>query len=193
MDISKQIEAILFWKAEPLGYDKLANILATDIDNVKKSIDILEEKLKERGIQIVKMNDAVMLGTSKDCSPIIEAMMKEELSKDLGRSGGETLTIILYLGPISRSEIDHIRGVNSQFIIRNLLIRGLIERIENPKDARVFLYKPTLNLIASLGLSKIEDLPDYVKTKGELDALRATNVETGADKTIKIPVQESNE
>jgi segregation and condensation protein B len=75
--------------------------------------------------------------------------------KDLGKAGLETLSIILYQGPISRAEIDYIRGVNSNFILRNLLIRGLIERVENPHDQRSFLYKPTLELISYLGLSKI--------------------------------------
>ncbi len=56
---------------------------------------------------------------------------------------------------------DYIRGVNSQFILRNLLIRGLIERTDNKVDARIFLYKPSLTLLTYLGISKIEDLPEY--------------------------------
>ncbi|MDO8521070.1 MAG: SMC-Scp complex subunit ScpB, partial [bacterium] len=64
-------------------------------------------------------------------------------------------------GPITRSEIDYVRGVNSTFILRNLLIRGLIEKIDNPKDQRSFLYQPSFQLLEYMGVSKIEDLPEY--------------------------------
>jgi segregation and condensation protein B len=109
------------------------------------------------------------LGTSKDISSLIETLSKEELVKDLGKAGLETLSIILYQGPISRAEIDYIRGVNSNFILRNLLIRGLVERVENPNDQRSFLYKPTLELISYLGLSKITDLPDYETVRKDIE------------------------
>jgi segregation and condensation protein B len=92
---------------------------------------------------------------------MIEELQKEELSRDLGRAGLETLTIILYKGPISRREIDYIRGVNSGFILRNLLIRGLIERAESQTGERSFSYKPTLALLEYLGISKRDDLPEY--------------------------------
>ena len=86
----------------------------------------------------------------------------------------ETLSIILYQGPISRSDIDYIRGVNSQFILRNLLIRGLIERIDNPNDARSFLYKVSINLLANLGINKIEELPEYEQVKKDIDLFKSS-------------------
>jgi segregation and condensation protein B len=84
----------------------------------------------------------------------------------------ETLSTILYYGPISRRDIDYIRGVNSTFIIRNLLVRGLIEKAENDKDQRIFMYKPTFDLLAFLGITKIEDLPDYTKIREEFEAFK---------------------
>ncbi|MDE2188364.1 MAG: SMC-Scp complex subunit ScpB, partial [Patescibacteria group bacterium] len=65
-----------------------------------------------------------------------------------------------------------IRGVNSQFILRNLLIRGLIERVENPADARSFLYKTTLDLLAHLGISKIDDLPEYEQVRKDIEIFK---------------------
>ena len=105
-------------------------------------------------------------------SPYFESLNKEELSKDLGKAGLETLSIIIYQGPISRAEIDYIRGVNSQFILRNLLIKGLIDRVDNPTDQRSFLYKPSLELFSFLGISKIEDIPDFESVKADILAFK---------------------
>ena len=84
----------------------------------------LEQDLKGRGLSLVRTDDEVMLGTAKEFSGLIEDLAKEELSRDLGKAGLETLSIVLYLGPITRADIDYIRGVNSQFILRALLIRA---------------------------------------------------------------------
>ena len=73
----------------------------------------------------------------------------------------ETLAIVAYSGPVPRAEIDFIRGVNSSFTLRNLLISGLVEREINPKDRRTFIYKPSMDFLRFLGLGKLEDLPEY--------------------------------
>ncbi len=167
--LSSQIEAVLFYKAEPLSVKRLAQILKKDEKEIKNALTELREELKGRGLTLVEWEDEVTLGTSKEVSALIETLTKEELVKDLGKAGLETLSIILYQGPLSRAEIDYIRGVNSNFILRNLLIRGLIERVDNPKDQRSFLYKPTLELISHLGLSKITDLPDYDAVRSDIE------------------------
>jgi segregation and condensation protein B len=161
MPLDAQIESILFWKGEPVKLKKLAEILNVSIEEIEKELDTLKSKLENRGLSLIRLEDEVSLGTSSDMSDLIGKLTKEELVKDLGKAGLETLTIILYKGPIKRSEIDYIRGVNSQFILRNLLIRGLIERITNPDDERTFLYKPTFDLLSHLGLQSLKDLPDY--------------------------------
>jgi segregation and condensation protein B len=140
--------------------------------DIKTGLLELENTLKGRGLTLVQTDTEVMLGTSKELSPLIEQLTKEELSRDLGKAGLETLSIVLYQGPISRADIDYIRGVNSQFILRNLLIRGLVERIDNPKDARSFLYKTTLDLLAHIGVSKVEELPEYNKVRSDIEAFK---------------------
>lgn len=174
MDLSQKIEAILFWKAEPVSLKKLAAFLDTDVKSVKNGLAELATKLTDRGITLVQTDDEVMLGTSPALAPLIETLTKEELSRDLGKAGLETLSIILYQGPISRADIDYIRGVNSQFILRALLIRGLIERVDNPADQRSFLYKATLDLLSHLGVSKITDLPEFEKVKTDIEAFKQT-------------------
>ncbi len=179
MKLESQIEALLFWKAEPVSIKKLTTLLNKNEDEIKLAIAILVESLKERGITLIQLENEVTLGTAKEASDLIKTLTKEELIKDLGKAGLETLSIILYQGPLSRAEIDYIRGVNSQFILRNLLVRGLIERVDNPKDQRSFLYKPSLELISYLGISKIEDLPEFELVKKDIENFKNKTDEQG--------------
>ncbi len=188
MNLAQQLEAILFWKAEPISFKRLADMVGSDVVAVKNSLRELETSLTGRGITLVQTDDEVMLGTAKELSPLIEKLTKDELSRDLGKAGLETLAIILYQGPISRADIDYIRGVNSQFIVRNLLIRGLIERVDNPTDARSFLYKTTLDLLSHLGISKIQDLPEYDQVRRDIDGFRQVKAAESATVT-EVPAE----
>ncbi|MBU6426863.1 SMC-Scp complex subunit ScpB [Patescibacteria group bacterium] len=172
MELVQKIEAVLFWKAEPVAVKKLAQLLGVNVEAAKNGLAELKSQLKGRGLSLVETDDEVVLGTSKELSSLIEQLAKDELSRDLGKAGLETLSIILYQGPISRVEIDYIRGVNSQFILRALLIRGLAERVENPEDQRSFLYKPTLELLAYLGVSKIDELPEFEQVKKDINGFK---------------------
>ncbi len=175
--LSAQLEAILFWKAEPVSIKKLATLLNVGPEAIKEGLKELGEKLQGRGLTLVQTEDAIMLGTAREFSSLIEQLTKEELNRDLGKAGLETLSIVLYQGPISRADIDYIRGVNSQFILRNLLIRGLVERIDNPQDARSFLYQTTLQLLSHLGISKREDLPEFTKVREDIEAFKMQSQE----------------
>ncbi len=167
-ELDKKIEAILFFKGEET-LKNLALELKVDIDDIENGLEVLSQKLTSRGIVLVRNGEKVQLRTHPEMSTLIEEIRKEELTRDLGKAGAETLSIILYKGPVTRAEIDYIRGVNSTFIIRNLLIRGLIDKVLNPKDQRSYLYKPTLELLSYLGVTKIEDLPEYSTVKQELE------------------------
>lgn len=168
MTLDANIEAILFWKGEPVSVKKLADILKTTEEAIQTALSELAIKLENRGLQLVRKEDEVMLGTRSEMSPIIETLTKEELVKDLGKAGLETLSIVLYRGPVTRRDIDYIRGVNSQFILRNLLVRGLVEKIPNPDDQRTFLYKPTFELLSHMGLGSLQELPEYADVQNEI-------------------------
>lgn len=178
MTLDAQIEAILFWKAEPIAKKELAKILKCSISDIEKAITTLEGKLKGRGLTLISKDDAVTVATASEFAPTLEILLKEELSKDLGRAGLETLTIILYRGPIARRDIDYIRGVNSNFILRNLMIRGLVERVQDETDQRSFLYKPTFELLSYLGLSKIDELPEYAEVQKEIENFKKSDKES---------------
>jgi segregation and condensation protein B len=179
MNVDTQIEAVLFFKAEPIKITKLAEILEIDTNTVEEGILNLKEKLNGRGIAILEKDGEVSLGTVPEMSRVVEKMIKEELSRDLGTAAIETLTIILYKSPIQKAEIDYIRGVNSNYILRALLVRGLIEKIANSEDQRSFLYRPTFELLAHLGIKKVEDLPDFgeFRTKVEENIAEFLNEE----------------
>lgn len=169
MNLDSLIEATLFFRSEPISIKKLSELLEKTEAEIIEALNLLENKLADRGVRLMRKEDEVTLATASDASALIEKITKEELSKDLGKAGLETLSIILYKGPISRREIDYIRGVNSNFILRNLLIRGLIEKVQNKDDQRSFLYKPTFDVLSYLGVSKIEDLPEYEEVKKEIE------------------------
>ena len=168
MKLENKIEAILFFKNEPVTVSELAKIFEVDSAEVRRAIESLKEFYSGRGIVVVTGGDEASLGTNPEASDLIERIQKEELSRDLGRAGLETLAIILYRGPISRREIDYIRGVNSGFIIRNLMIRGLIERAESAVGERSFSYMPTLKLLQYLGVMDRRGLPKYEEALQEL-------------------------
>lgn len=184
MSLSQQIEAILFWKAEPVSVKKLATLLATDAKAIKTGLVELEQSLRGRGVTLVQTQDDVMLGTAKEVSSLIAELAKEELTRDLGKAGLETLSIILYQGPIARADIDYIRGVNSQFILRALMIRGLVERVDNPKDSRSYLYKTSLALLSHLGISKIEELPEYETVRKDIEGFKGEMITAEVDAKV---------
>lgn len=171
LSLDARIEGILFWKGEPARVKKLSQILNAEESDILSSLEVLKQKLEARGVILVLKDDEVMLGTAPQMSAIIEALTKEELMKDLGKAGLETVSIILYKGPISRAEIDYIRGVQSNFILRNLLVRGLIEKVVKPDDQRSFLYKPSFELLSYLAVSKIEDIPEYENMRKEFETI----------------------
>jgi len=182
MDLDAKIEAILFYKAEPSSIEELAKLLGENQEKIAESLEILSQKLIGHGLVLQKKDDEYLLGTAPETSSLIEKIAKDELSTDLGRAGLETLTIIAYEGPISRPEIDYIRGVNSSFILRNLTVRGLIERITDKADSRRYLYRPTFELLQYLGIKDINELPDFESTREKIEKFKQEQKENNQDK-----------
>lgn len=160
-ELINNIEAVLFLKGEPISTEELTKILESTKEEVEQGLLDLEQNLSERGIRLVRKENDVMLATSPESSKYTNEIIKREFNSDLTKTSLEVLAIIVYKGPVKRSDIDYIRGVNSAYTIRNLMIRGLVERITDPKDSRSYIYKPTMQLLQYLGVGKLEDLPDF--------------------------------
>jgi segregation and condensation protein B len=161
MNLEQKIEAILFYKNEPLEIKKLSKLLGAGEKETKESLGNLAASLENRGVCLVMTETEVSLVTAPEMKDLIEQIAKDEMSSEIGKAGLETLSIILYNGPVSRREIDYIRGVNSAFILRNLCIRGLVEKETDSKDQRIVKYKGSLQLLAHLGLKSREELPEF--------------------------------
>jgi len=171
-NLSNQIEALLFWKSEPVSLKELSKMLSVEEEKISEAILELEKSLENRGIVLVKKDESVYLATSSESSELIKKITKEEESAELGKASLETLSIVLYKSPIRRSDIDYIRGVNSSFILRNLLVRGLVDKKTDPKDSRTFVYSPSFELLAHLGITEVAKLPDFEKVQTEIQAFR---------------------
>ena len=159
------LEALLFVYGEPVDFKFASKILSVSEAEIREAADFLasELNLANRGLFLIRNENKIQLSTKPKFGKLLESIMREEFKESLTPASLETLSIVLYAGPISRAEIDFIRGVNSTFILRSLLIRGLVDRSPDPKRSNVYLYKPSFELFKHLGISKAEDLPDYQK------------------------------
>jgi segregation and condensation protein B len=159
------LEALLFIHGEPLSYKKIQSVLGIE----KEALDTIIEELKRdlesdgRGLQLISDREKVQLATKPEFNSILESFMKEEISEDLSPASLEALSIIAYLGPISRARLEYLRGVNSIVILRSLMIRGLVERFPDPERPSSFLYRGTFDLMKHLGIKEKEGLPEYEK------------------------------
>lgn len=177
MSITAQLEALLFFRAEPLSVGELAKLLGTDKGAIEEACAELQKNLVGRGVALVRLGNTVELRTAPDAAALVEKLVREELSRELGRAASEVLAIVLYRGQASRRDIDWVRGVNSAFTLRELAARGLVRRVAREK--RGFVYEPTAELLAHLGVARAEDLPEYERARRELsEAIDETQVST---------------
>ena len=179
MELKSKIESILFVTGSPVSLAKLGKVLGASSDEISSALNELTSDYKDRGLVILKKEDEYQFGTNPENSALIEKLVKSEFTEDLTKAALETLTIIAYKGPLTRSEIEFIRGVNSSFTVRNLLLRGLIERIENSKDARSYLYKISFDFLKYVGVKSVEELPGYQDLQNKAEqVLQSTNKNT---------------
>jgi segregation and condensation protein B len=170
-ELAKKIEALLFVSGEGLGYAALEKQLTVSRDEIMSALEEIKAHLeRDHALTLMSASDRVTIVTGQTVSKVVEDFAKEEFAGELTRAGLETLAVIAYKGPIKRSEIDYIRGVNSSFMIRNLLMRGLIERTKHDQDARAFFYQISPDFLKFLGISSRDALPDFGSFQEQLGA-----------------------
>lgn len=158
------LESLLFVSGEPLSHTRLAKTLALSEVEVSELVEEIAKRYQDRaesGLMLVRDGHSVMLATKPSNVVAVEALTKSALQENMSKAALEVLAIIAYRAPVSRAEIDAIRGVNCSFTLRNLLLRDLISREGNPNDSRGYLYRPTLRFLQTIGLEKTTQLPDY--------------------------------
>jgi len=164
LDISllAQVESILFVASKSLDCKKIAKALGKDEGSVEEALGnlILKYNRDNSGIHIFHEDGEYRMSTNPCCGEAIEVFVKDEIAGELTCAQLETLTVIAYRGPITRPELEQIRGVNCSVIIRNLMIRGLINESQE-KNELVPYYSLSLDALRELGISNSSDLPDY--------------------------------
>lgn len=164
MNLKAQLEALLFVSIKSLSIKELVAACHASSLEVEKALKELASDYLDlnRGLVLIEQNGQYQLTTAPAQASLIKEFMKSEVTGELSQPSLETLTIIAYRGPISKLELDRIRGVNCSLIIRNLLLRGLIEE-KFDKNKEENYYTVTLDFIRFLGISNISELPDYKK------------------------------
>ncbi|NQU83784.1 MAG: SMC-Scp complex subunit ScpB, partial [Parcubacteria group bacterium] len=159
------IESLLFVSEHPLSIKDFLKITDCERDEIEKILEGLAEDYKNRGggVLIIKNQDKYQMVTSPQSSEVIQGFLKDETTGELTRPQLETLTTIAYRGPMSKAELEQIRGVNCSLVLRNLMMRGLVEMADQKNQEPKFLI--TLDFLKFLGIGSVKELPDYEKLR----------------------------
>lgn len=162
MNLKRDIESLLFVAAKPLTLKKLAELTGRQPEAVAGAVSELrlEYNRDEKGVQIQQHGQQVHMVSSPLAANVVTAFVKDEQSGELTDPAIETLTIIAYRGPMTKSELDQIRGVNCSLILRHLMIQGLVEASED-RAKMITRYSVTLDFLRFLGVRSVDELPDY--------------------------------
>lgn len=162
MSLISQIESILFVASKPLTYAQIGKSLGASEQDVERAVQELIHKYNQEasGIHILHEGDRLQMASNPKNISAIEGFMKDEVSGELTKAQLETLTVITYRGPITRPELEQIRGVNCAIILRNLLMRGLIEETQDD-HALLPTYRVSLETLRHLGITSTKELPEY--------------------------------
>jgi len=160
MDLTAALEAMLFVSAEPAMPSQLASALEVSAAEVEAGLDELDAALRTRGLCLQRHAGRVQLTTAPEAAELIERFLGLEMTSHLSRAALETLAIIAYQQPVTRPQVDAVRGVNSDGVMKSLLGKGLIQefgRAEGP--GRPILYDTTPDFLQHFGLSSLSELP----------------------------------
>ena len=175
--LTAQIEALLF-SFGGMSKKDLTNYVKASPEKLEQALATLRSPTPERGTILVDDGTIVELRATQSAAALIEKIRKEEYNRDIGRAGLEVLAAVLYRGAQTRAHIDFIRGVNSSQTLRTLTMRGLLRKVSNPRDERSYLFEPTVELLAHLGITHTDELPEYEHIKTQLATLEAAQTAT---------------
>jgi len=163
-----KIESLLFASPKPLSLKWLYGFITKNDEKMsREAFDTAIEELKakynipESGVQIIQSGDDIQMVTNAVASDLVKKFLREDMTGELTPASLETLTVVAYRGPIAKSELEQIRGVNCSLIIRNLLIRGLI--VGDDMGNGQTYYRVSVDFLKYLGLTATSELPDYAR------------------------------
>lgn len=154
------IESILFVAEKPVSVTELASATGLMVTEVQNALKELSGDYEKKGIKIIRKGEYFSFVSDPANASFVSKYLNEELRHDLTDQALETLAIVTYKQPITRIEIEEIRGVNSEQLIRNLLIRGLVCEVGRKESiGRPILYGTTMEFIQYFGLLSEDDIP----------------------------------
>ena len=162
-NIPAALEALLFVSAESVTPFQLGSVLEISTSAVEQGLEQLERELQWRGLRLQRNNGRVQLTTSPECAEIVERFLGLEVTTRLSRAALETLAIVAYQQPVSRPQIEAIRGVSSDGVMKSLLGKGLVQevgRAEGP--GRPILYGTSSDFLQHFGLNTLTELPPLI-------------------------------
>lgn len=161
-DLAGKIESLLLVAEKPISAKEISAVCGAMVSEVQKSLAELIKEYNTRGIRIIKKGDYYSMVTDPNNSDVVSRLLNEELRHDLTDAALEALSIITYKQPITRIDIEEIRGANSDQLIRNLLVRGLIAEVGRKESpGRPILYGTTMEFLQYFGLEGEHQLPKF--------------------------------
>lgn len=162
--LQQTIESLLFLESKPLTLKKIATVCGVNVEEAQSAVRELQREYDQRhgGVTIVMEGERVQMMTAAAQAETIRKYVEDQQTGELTRPSLETLTIIAYRGPVAKSEIELIRGINCSLILRNLMIRGLIEE-EGETETGSPIYRVTLDFLRFLGINKTSELPQFAE------------------------------
>lgn len=163
--LASQLESILFVHGDPLRLKKISKFLECSLEDVEEAIQVLcaQYDSPSRGLSVVRKDDTIALVTRSENASIVRKFTTKDINAPLSNALLEVMSIVAYRSPVTRQEIEYIRGVNCGSALRNLLIRGLIEKVNHSEDKRAFFYRPASLFFETIGITNITQLPQYEK------------------------------
>jgi segregation and condensation protein B len=180
--LETKLEAVLFAGARPFSVRRLAELCNATPKEVEDAFKGLEERLSDSAIMLQRAGQDVQFVTRPEFADIVKQVARDEVSGELTRPSLEALTILAYRGPLTRPELEQIRGVQSAIILRNLMMRGLVEEKEDSRLGQP-TYAVTFDFIRHLGLKSVDELPEYAELRGHenvVDVLKDMEEQTNA-------------
>ena len=173
LDLYARIEALLFVSPELISIPQIATALNSTAREVEKSLEELDRLFINRGLRLQRVSRSVQLITAPEASEDIQRFLDLEETSRLSRAALEVLAIIAYQEPVTRPQIDAVRGVNSDSVLRTLLRHGLIDEVgRTDGPGRPFIYATTSDFLNHFGLTSTEELPP-LKLEIEIGELEA--------------------
>lgn len=163
-EIQAVIEAVLFAAGDPVELERLADIVDVDKRSLKEILKKMMDSYsyERRGIHIIRMEDSYQMCTNGAYAEYVGRLAEPPRKQNLSNAALEVLSIVAYKQPVTRSTVEHIRGVNCDYIVNRLIERNFIEevgRLEAP--GRPILFGTTKHFMRSFGLSELEELPEF--------------------------------